>query len=522
MKLSKHNETLNSASESMVTYSKTFLSASKIVVSILTGLVLVGSIVGLGLMTYNYSNKINSISKVGNGKSCLYNQCEDSQLLQCISGICQCNTATSYWNSNVGMCQPLSISSKSHGGFCKAGSTQCQGNTQCINSICQCDTTSYYWTGSACASKLSYNSNCFVRQTITVLPSTDSANCVSDTECNQCLSSSLLSCNVTLGRCTCTNSLYYYDSSLGKCTPLLSYYSACSYSSQCDYTIGLYCQNISSSLASNCPTVSALNKCDCANNQYYDMYYAKCLSKKGYSRPCTYSCECDSANKGLSCNGGICSCPKLTYYNSIALACTTAKTGSYNSSCKANSDCNTDIGLICSVSSVCDCVLSTNYYWSSSVKMCVACPDGWIILKAANNISRCYYFSPVSYIWINALQNCPYDNALLVSFKDVYEFNVVYSYLWTYAPSQYFHIGINATNTYYYYWVDNTYIGYGGSIGCNILNNATLFYTSSYGFCAQGSGYSQSYGSLYVSSPPSLYMYYAWAISARYICKKNV
>ena len=488
------------------------LNAGRVIVIIVIGLILIFSIIGLGLMSSYYSSQQNSIRKNGYGESCLSNQCQDTQLLQCISGKCQC-TATSSWNIQTQKCVALKLESRFHGSYCKQGYTQCQNNTKCINSICQCDTSTYYWTGSSCVLKLYYNSACSVSLSVV------SKNCVSDIECNQCLTSSFLTCDSVLNKCLCSSSIYYYDSSLAKCSPFKTYYTSCTSSLECDSSVGLFCQNTTSSQASNCPAISIKNKCDCQNNQYYDPIYSKCLPKKSFNRPCLSSCECDNFNRGLECYSGLCMCPKSKYFNSDN--CVASNTGYYNSICSTNLECNSKLGLICSNISVCDCVLTTNYYWNPVLKFCIECPLGWSILTATNGISKCYFISIENDTWTNASKLCQYDNSLLLYIKDVYEYNVLFNYLSTYYASTSFHIGLYANNYYYYYWTDNTYIAYSGSSGCNILLTTSLFYFPSYGYCCHGC-FQNTYGTINTNVPSmALNMNPSGSIQ-RYICKKTV
>lgn len=444
--------------------SKTFLTTTKTVAIIMVGTLLIGSIVGLGVSTYFYSNNVGITPKVGYGKSCASNQCNDTQALSCISGICQCDSTSSYWNLNISACYSLPLSYIQHGGYCQQGYTQCLNATQCLNSICQCNSTSQFWTGSTCTPKLNYSSACGL---------SNSNNCVSDDECIQCTTSSLLYCDTTFGNCSCTNDSYY-DSGLGKCTKLKSYFTYCSSSSQCDSTL----QHFNTQTA-NCPSVSILNYCDCPYGQYYDQAYNKCYPKKGFNRPCSQSCECDS-NRGLACYAGICSCPQYTYFNSTA--CVATKTGYYNSTCKSNTDCNTDLGLICSNVSICDCVLSTNYYWSTTLKLCVSCPDGWVIWRSSNNISRCYYISNSQADWTNASLRCTNDNAYLLPIKDYNEYILIYNYFSAQTTYKWYHIGVYANDGYNWYRSDGTFIGSG--YGCWFLSNPpSYFLPSTYNSC---------------------------------------
>ena len=409
-----------------------FFTLKERIISILVGFLLVGSIIGLGFTTFYYSNNVGIASKVGYGESCLNNQCFDIQSLQCINSTCQCDSITSFWNSSLSTCQSISLDFSQHGGYCQKDYTQCLSNTICLNSICKCNSTNYFWSGLTCTPKLTYNSACGLN---------NSTNCVSDEECSQCLSSSLLQCNIIIGNCSCLNNSFY-DSSISKCAELKYYFNYSTSSSQCDSTKGLFCQNTTGNLTANCPSVSTLNYCDCSYGLYFDFNYDKCMLKKSFNRQCSQSCECDSVNRGLGCYGGICSCPKYTYFNSVSCVSSGYKTGYYSSICNSNYDCNSDFGLICSNVSICDCVLTSNYYWSTTLKVCVECPPGWIILKTSNSISRCYLISTSQTTWTIASQRCSYDNAYLLPIQDIYEYNLIYSYFSTQSYYKWYHMGV--------------------------------------------------------------------------------
>jgi hypothetical protein len=507
----ENSERIIEGKPSIIEKSEKLLNAGRLTIIIVTGLILIFSIVGLGLMVSSYSSEYNSVKKNGYGESCLSNQCEDTRLLKCITGKCQCDIGTSFYNTRTSRCEPLRLESRYHGTYCKQGITQCQNDTKCINSICQCDASTYYWTGYSCNLKLNYNSDC----SISVFPSTDSKNCLSDYECNQCLTSSHLTCDSIYRKCLCSSNIYYYDSILATCAPLKTYYTPCKSSLECDSSADLFCQTISSSSASNCPGVSMLNYCDCSNSQYFDTIYSKCLAKKGYNRPCFLSCECDYQNKGLECYNGFCMCPKNKYFNSIS--CTAAYIGYYNSRCSSNLDCDIKLGLTCSNVSICDCGMTKSYYWNSNLKLCIECPDGWVVLKASNSVSKCYFISSYSDYWTNARKFCESDYAQLLYIKDVYEYNALYNYLSINFVNTFFHIGLY-TQSGYYYWTDGTYIEY--SISCSILSNASLFYFPSYGYCCGGC-YSNSYGTMYTNVTSFIiYMYDVSLPIRRYICKK--
>jgi hypothetical protein len=448
-----------------------FLSTSKIAITALTTLLLIAAITTLGTTSYFYSYRINTISEGDYGESCLNKVCNENKLLKCIDQICQCETTSFYWNKAKSKCQDIPFNIRYHGNLCQIGYTQCLNNTKCINSICQCDSDTSYWNGSTCLAKKIYQSTCQIRQTQTAYPLNDPINCISVSECTECLTNSLLYCNST---CSCPNSDYYFDISLGKCVQMKSYFKTCSNSFECDSTIGLFCQNTIGNLTSSCPTTSQLDHCDCAYGQYFEYLYLKCMPKKGYMRPCTQSCECDDLYKGLQCYSGTCSCPPNTFYNNSV--CTVARLNSFLSSCNYNSECKSEIGLVCRNTTVCDCLNPSRYYWSIRMSMCVECPDGWIILRTSTAVSRCYYLSTINDTnWNTAVTRCTNDQATLLEIVDTFEYAAIYNYMIAQTFTRWYWIGISSTvftssyNSYYFFWISGNYIGYYYQFGNGIV-----------------------------------------------------
>ena len=299
-------------------------------------------------------------------QSCLTKQCDPSRLLSCINSTCQCyDFYEQVFNKAINGCETKSILQRFHGELCLIGTTTCLNTTQCINSICQCNSTTQYWNGTYCESKKLFNEICTTTVN-SINPYYAPTNCVDGEECVQCMPSSLLICNSVTNKCDCQSSSYYYDTTLLKCMLLKSYFSYCTSNSQCDAVLGLKCMTSLTSVG-NCPTTSVLNRCDCANEYYYDFTIGMCNAVKDYYRPCTSDCECDTS-KGLQCNNNYCGCKPYTWYNNNNCV----GPGGYLSSCTDHNECSSDYGLSCINSAYCGCLFdSSRNYWDSQRKRCI-------------------------------------------------------------------------------------------------------------------------------------------------------
>jgi hypothetical protein len=299
------------------------------------------------------------------GEICSTKQCNQTKLLSCIDGICQCNDfEQQIFSRAINGCETKTIHERTHGEYCFIGVTKCLSNTNCHNSICQCNSTTQYWNGSNCLTKKTFNQTCTNRNTTNSSPYYLPSNCVDIKECTECSTESLLECNNVTKSCACTSSIYYFDNTLLKCMQVKSYNSYCTSNSECDSTIELYCpKNLVS--VSDCPTTSSINRCDCQTGYYYDFELRKCHLKKGYYRPCTVDCECDSS-KGFKCYNNFCSCKAYTTFNGGSCV----SQSDYGTSCTNHIDCRGDLGLTCNNQTKCDCVNPSRYFWDSINKRC--------------------------------------------------------------------------------------------------------------------------------------------------------
>jgi hypothetical protein len=265
-------------------------------------------------------------------------------------------------------CETKSLSERLHAEYCQIGTTNCLNTSLCINSICQCNSTTHYWNGTQCSLKKTYNAICTKRNTTNNYPYYLTENCVDNKECIECSNvESLLTC--INNACTCTNSSFYFDTTLSKCIQLKNYYSSCSTSLECDITLGLYCATNTLSSFGNCPTISISNRCDCLNGYYFDFTLSSCNKVKSYYRPCTTDCECDPT-KGLQCFNDYCTCPAYSWFNLATLSCSSPN--AYYTNCSKHYECRSDLGLSC-VNSTCNCASpGVRTYWSTTAARCVA------------------------------------------------------------------------------------------------------------------------------------------------------
>jgi hypothetical protein len=301
-------------------------------------------------------------------ESCLTKQCDPSKFLKCVNGTCQCyDFYNQIFNQDIKGCETKSLSERLHGEYCQIGTTNCLNTSLCIDSICQCNSTTHYWNGTHCSLKKTYNSICTNRNTTNNYPYYLTENCVDNKECIECSNvESLLTC--INNACTCSNSSFYFDTTLSKCIQLKNYYSSCSTSLECDSTLGLYCTTNTLSSYGHCPTLSISNRCDCLTGYYYDFTLGSCNKVKSYYRPCTTDCECDST-KGLQCFNDYCTCPAYSWFNLVTLSCSSPNV--YNTLCSKHYECRSDLGLSC-INSTCDCASpGVRTYWSTTASRCV-------------------------------------------------------------------------------------------------------------------------------------------------------
>lgn len=109
------------------------------------------------------------------GENCNSTSCDSHMGLECFNGICGCDS-DSYYEKG---CKHR-ISYK---GRCNSNSQNCDSNMMCINGLCNCDSSSY-WSNGICVKKRTFNESC-------------------DASDNECLSDSMLHCDVKNKKCIC-------------------------------------------------------------------------------------------------------------------------------------------------------------------------------------------------------------------------------------------------------------------------------------------------------------------------------
>lgn len=144
-------------------------------ISIISGLSIITSVV---LLLVNLLHESKSIY----GENCSYGLCSNKFGLECINGHCICNTNSFYAKG----CQ----AKKQYSEKCHNISNPCNDNAKlsCIDGVCKCDDL-HYWNEQSCQAKQLYDGTC---------QSSDI----------QCMTSSLLHCEISKHKCLCTNNRY--------------------------------------------------------------------------------------------------------------------------------------------------------------------------------------------------------------------------------------------------------------------------------------------------------------------------
>ena len=170
-----------------------------------------------------------------------------------------------------------------------------------------------------------------------------------------------------LGVCQCSTLQFYNGTASradGFCVPMHVYNESCTFTSNCDYRVGLTCSN---------------NICTCPSGTNYDAN-STTGGGTGYCEPagtyldnCTVSAEC-STSQGLYCDltyyslanlSGVCNCDSSsTYWDGT----TCASKLTIGGLCSNNTQCKSSLGLFCSnytnTLGTCDC--DKYYYWNET------------------------------------------------------------------------------------------------------------------------------------------------------------
>lgn len=201
-------------------------------------------------------------------KSNLYDSCTAATQCPtsgvCTTSICQCTSATTYYNSTINSCVVYST----YGQVCVANSfvtDECSSalNLVCSSTtsgLCQCQSSFYFDSGtSSCVTK-----------------ATDSAACSATILCNDLAG---LICSTT---CTCSTGSFWGGTT---CVETLGAGQTCASVPQC--TSPLTCSGAT---------------CSCPAGLYLDWITVRCLTNKISGSACTYGFECSSG----TCTNSIC------------------------------------------------------------------------------------------------------------------------------------------------------------------------------------------------------------------------
>ncbi|CAL1541472.1 unnamed protein product [Lymnaea stagnalis] len=264
--------------------------------------------------------------------------------LTCLSGICNCPSASYYHDSTTKTCKAR----KSYGSFCTS-SEPCETYLTCVSGICNCSSASYYHdsTTKTCKAKLSYNSVCNIYSSENQCQSnlacvnsrcTCSSSQYYDSGSNSCRSrksygsfcTSSEPCETYLtcvsGICNCSSASYYHDSTTKTCKAKLSYNSVCNvYSSENQCQSNFECVN---------------SRCTCSSSQYYDSGFNLCRSRTSHGS----SCSSDTCVPYLTCLSGMCQCSSNHYHDDAGKSCTPKS--HFGGNCTNQSQCLGNVNCI--------------------------------------------------------------------------------------------------------------------------------------------------------------------------------
>ena len=156
--------------------------------------------------TSKYWNGATCVNRVSNGVSCPTGQnynCLYNSGLTCISFVCICDDANTYWDGSI--CRTYQtyyqscssyLCNPNYGLTCSSTANSCQCPTSMSSNYCDCPTTKY-WNGALCVDRSTYNGAC---------PTLQNYNCYSGKN---------LICSG--GICDCLNSNYYWVSAIAAC-----------------------------------------------------------------------------------------------------------------------------------------------------------------------------------------------------------------------------------------------------------------------------------------------------------------
>lgn len=165
--------------------------------------------------------------------------------------------------------------------------------------------------------------------------------------------------------------------------PFLLYGETCVMNSRsCDATRLLWCPSGKCACIDTFNWNSTAQNCSCG--QYSKPFGSKCKPYGRYGDPCdvntnpcnpTYSLDCQAViNQTYSTGQSICDCNNATYLDVPSGSCVGKK--SFNANCQVKAECQTWLGLSCSLSSGTPrCVCDSTSYWNGS--FCTGNARGW-------------------------------------------------------------------------------------------------------------------------------------------------
>ena len=318
-----------------------------------------------------YHNKatltcVNQVSYMG---SCTVDfNCRVDFYLKCLNGHCQCTSSYPIWSFGYNTC----IVPMTYTGTCFVDSDcdaslnlvcNANGKSNCTcpkapkASTCDCVRVfgnENYWDGSICKSVQDYNQFCINSSTSymckTITEGTYCQGITNKCKCptfyyynnatSSCQKQLLINvtcpqadaCRSDLGLlcqsvCSCNSTTQFWNGNL--CVNYFTYNTACTSSSQC--AGNLICKSATSGLSCSCPVTILNGFCDCPTRISGMEYFwdgTQCAPAYNLYERCTYTYQCQTAVKSLSCINQNCSCSSNSMLNSAGI-CKTCSNGWY-------------------------------------------------------------------------------------------------------------------------------------------------------------------------------------------------
>ncbi len=97
----------------------------------------------------------------------------------------------------------------------------------------------------------------------------------------------------------------------------------------------------------------------------YETYWdgSACVQALSYSQACSNNYSCQTLTQGTTCNGAICSCTSIQFFNISSSKCEPLV--SINGICTQANSCDGLKGLVCSVNNLCQC--NSTQFWSTNI-----------------------------------------------------------------------------------------------------------------------------------------------------------